>query len=196
MLTLLLTIVGAFGTLILTVVGAFIASVLHDRFKKPTPGYFFTFEKEVPFQEGVGALGISLQTRYFLNYICIENYGQVALHNISIAIYFNRKKERLDYRAAGIVKDPFKLEIEYLQEYRPTIPNPIILQQGRNEVYQEKIKTGFFIGKTDMQKLKCLSPIKVKVRYVWEGKKDSDIWLFDFSDEKTKCVLVYDDPLF
>lgn len=34
-----------------------------------------------------------------------------------------------------------------------------------------------------MQKLKCLSPIKVKVRYVWEGKKDSDIWLFDFSGE-------------
>lgn len=58
-------------------------------------------------------------------------------------ILIGKKKERLDYGAAGIVKDPFKLEIEYLQEYIPTISNPIILQHGRKEVYEEKIKTVF-----------------------------------------------------
>ena len=187
MLKLILTVVGALGTLILTVIGAFIASVLHDRFKQPTPYYVFTFEKEVPFQEAGGPLGIPLLTRYYLNYICIENYGEVALHNISIAIHFNRKKERLDYRAAGIVKDPFKLEIEYLREYISTLSPPVLLHQGRDEVYEEKIKTGVFIGKTNMQKLKTLAPVKVKVIYEWEGKRDSDIWLFDFSDEDEVC---------
>ena len=67
-------------TLILTIVGAFIASVLYDRFKRPTPRYTFEFNKKVPYEskgtqrvEGLPMLtmvDIPI-TKYLGNYIYI-----------------------------------------------------------------------------------------------------------------------------
>ena len=176
-------------TLILTVVGAFIAAVLHDRYKRPTPHYGFEFEKEVPYQavSGVGIFSM-MTTQNLENYIYLENYGAMPLFNISAEIHFDNKKERLHYQAMGITEKLFNLKIEYLPtplplEYRLKNLSLDILSRSEEEVIKEKTETGFFIDKSDMKKLKCLKSVKMKVKYEWDNKKDSDIWLADFSDE-------------
>lgn len=180
-------------TFIMTLVGAFfgaifgIASVvLYDRFKRPLPNYGFDFEKEISYQSAayLSRTIIIPQTEYLKNYIRIENYGNVPLFNVSTKIWFNTRKERRYYQTMEIRENLFDLEVEYLEEYYYTLEPPIILQnKGKNEVIKEKTKQGFFIPDSAMEKLKRLSPIKVEVEYTWEGKKGSDIWLFDFSDE-------------
>lgn len=172
-------------TFILTVVGAFVAAVLHDRFKRPIPYYRFEFEKEVPYQS-FGNAGIlsSRTTEYIKNYICLENNGTVPLFNVSAEIHFDTKKERLHYQTMEITKKLFNLEIEHLTASLPfehLIPDFVL--KGKEEVIEEKTETGFFIDRSDMKKLNCLKLIKIKVKYEWDNKKDSDIWLVDFSDE-------------
>lgn len=54
---------------------------------------------------------------------------------------------------------------------------------GEEGIFKKGKEHGFFIPDSAMEKLKSLSPIRVKVEYTWGGKKGSDIWLFDFSDE-------------
>ena len=185
MLTLLLTIVGAFGTLIFTVVGAFIASVLYDRFKRPTPFYEFKFEKKIPYESfppKSSFLDMSI-TLYLENYISLENYGDTELFNVSTELHFDTKKEQRYYREMGITEKLFHLEIEHLPSPYNLKSTELLTATSKSEVIRERTKTGFFVGSSDMQKLKTLSPIKVTVRYVWDNKRDSDIWLVDFSDE-------------
>lgn len=175
---------NAILTFISTIVAAFIASVLHDRFKRPTPRYSFEFEKEIPYKSASGiGVYVHVETKYLKNYICLENYGTIALFGVSTEIHFDNKKDRLQYQAVGVTQGVFDLEIEFLRTPLPhhsIIPNPL---DGRKKVIEERTKTGFFIDDSDMEKLKSLKSIKVKVKYVWNGKEDSDIWLFDFSNE-------------
>ena len=186
MFTFIMTLVGAFFGAVFGITGV----VLYDRFKRPPPNYDFDFEKEVSYQTTVSRPffgGVNIQapaTEYFENYICIKNYGTVPLHNITTKIHFDKKKERRYYQTMEIREELFDLEVEYLEEYSPTIELPTFLpNEGRNEVFEERTKQGFFIPDSAMEKLKRLSPIKVRVEYTWENKKGSDIWLFDFSDE-------------
>lgn len=171
------------STFILTIVAAFIASVLHDRFKRPIPLYSFNFEKEVAYQStrrGTSLLDFMVETEYLTNYVCLKNYGAMALSNVSTEIHFDKKKERLHYQTIGATEGVFDLEIEYLPTPLPQIPD---LFANRDEVIEERTETGFFIHDSDMEKLKSLKSIKVKVKYQWNGKEDSDIWLFEFLDE-------------
>lgn len=177
------------STFILTIVAAFIASVLHDRFKRPTPRYFFEFEKEIPYKSasGIGVFA-SVETKYLKNYICLKNYGTMSLFDISAEIHFDSKKDRLHYQTIGVTEGVFDLEIEFLPdplplEYRLNHPKIPDLFAGRDKVIEERTKTGFFIDDSDMEKLKSLKSIKVKVKYQWNGKDDEDVWLFDFSDD-------------
>ena len=177
-------------TLIYTVVGAFVAQLLYDRFKGPIPRYGFEFEEGVPYQSAVPAgFNFHSGTEYLENYIYIENYGEdVWLSNVSTAVYFKNKKERTNYQRMGITDNLFNLQIEDLPtqfplEYRIHRPQPPSLPTGKEEVIEEKTKIGLFVSGSDMQKLKCLTPVEVKVEYEWNGKRGRDIWLFDFSDE-------------
>ena len=82
------------------------------------------------------------------------------------------------------------LEIEDLStqfplEHRLNRPNIPSLPKSKKETIEEKTKTGFFIGSSDMEKLKCLKLVKIKVKYRWKGKEDSDIWVFEFTNEYT-----------
>lgn len=178
-----------FSAFIMTIVGAFIASVLHDRFKRPTPRYSFEFKKEVEYNSNPGGtFFMGRVTEYLKNYICLENYGAVSLFDVSTRIHFDKKKDRLHYQTIGVTEGVFDLEIGFLPdplplEYRLNHPKIPDLFAGRDKVIEERTKTGFFIDDSDVEKLKSLKSIKVKVKYQWNGKDDSDIWLFDFSDE-------------
>ena len=184
------------STLIVTVVGAFIAAVVHDKFKRPTPHYIFVFEKEVPYQSirrsATGFPTLPMQTTEYLeNYIYLENYSEeVWLSDVSTEVYFKNKKERTHYQTMGVTHNLFDLKIENLPtqfplEYRLNRPNMPSLFKSKEETIEEKTETGFFIGNSDMEKLKCLKSIEIKVKYRWEGKEDSDIWIFEFTDEHT-----------
>ena len=124
-------------------------------------------------------------TEYFLNYIRIENHGVAPLFNISTKIWFNTRKERRYYQTMEIAENLFDLEVEQLSEYSYiSVQQDLFLSlRGPKEVFEEKTKRGFFIPGKAIEKLKRLSPIKVKVEYEWGGNNYSDIWLFDFSDE-------------
>jgi hypothetical protein len=195
------SIISLTSTLIVTVVGAFIAAVFHDRFKRPTPHYVFEFEKEVPYQTTMGGTTLAIlpvsTTEYLENYICLENYSEeVWLSDVSTEVYFRNKKERSYYQTMGITDNLFDLEIEDLPtqfplEHRLNHPTMPPLPKGREETIEEKTKTGFFIDNSDMEKLKCLKSIKIKVKYRWEGKEDSDIWIFEFTDEHTFRYGIY-----
>ena len=122
------------------------------------------------------------------NYIYIENHGAVWLSDISTEVYFKNKKERSHYQTMGITDNLFYLEIEDLStplplEYRLNRPQILPLPKSREETIEERTKTGFFISQSDMEKLKCLKLIKIKVKYKWNHKEDSDLWIFEFSDE-------------
>ena len=84
-----------------------------------------------------------------------------------------------------IAENLFDLEVEQLSEYSYiSVQQDLFLSLiGPKEVFEEKTKRGFFIPGKAIEKLKRLSPIKVKVEYEWGGNNYSDIWLFDFSDE-------------
>ena len=189
------SIISLTSTLVVTVVGAFIAAVIHDRFKRPIPNYNFEFEKEVPYQTATGRATLATfftpETKNLENYIYLENYSEeVWLSGVSTEVYFKNKKERSHYQTMGITDNLFNLEIEGLPtqfplEYRLNHPSMIPLPKSKKETIVEKTKTGFFIGSSDMEKLKCLKLIKIKVKYRWEGKEDSDIWIFEFTDEHT-----------
>ena len=193
------------STLIVTVVGAFIAAVFHDRFKRPTPHYFFEFEKEVPYQTTMGGTTLAIlpvsATEYLENYICLENYSEeVWLSDVSTEVYFRNKQERTHYQTMGITDYLFNLQIEDLPtqfplEHRLNHPNIPSLLKDKKETIEEKTKTGFFIGNSDMEKLKCLKSIKIKVKYRWEGKEDSDIWIFEFTDEQPICRGILPPPI-
>ena len=190
------SIISLTSTLIVTVVAAFIAQLLYDRFKRPTPNYNFKFEKRVPYQAirrseiGFPTLPIPT-TEYLENYIYLENYSEeVWLSDVSTEVYFKNKKERTHYQTMGITDNLFNLKIEDLPrqlplEYSLNRPSMIPLPESKQETIEEKTKTGFFIGSSDMEKLKCLRLIKIKVKYRWNGKADSDIWIFEFTDEHT-----------
>lgn len=177
------------STFILTIVAAFIASVLHDRFKRPTPRYSFDFEKEVEYSAiRGGTLSMEPVTGHIKNYICLKNYGAMSLFDVSTEIHFDKKKDRLHYQTIGVTEGVLDLEIEYLPdplplEYRLNQPNIPDLFADRDKVIEERTKNGFFIDDSDMEKLKSLKSIQVKVKYQWNGKDDEDVWLFDFSDE-------------
>ena len=186
MFTFIMTLVGAFFGAFFGVAGV----ILYDRFKRPTPNYGFEFEKEVSYQTTVSRPFVNRlnilapSTGHLKNYIRVRNYGTFPLHNLTTKIHFDKKKERLHYQTMEIRDDLFDFKIEYLEEYFPTIELPTFLQnEGKNEVIRERRKQGFFIPDSAMEKLKYLSPIKVKVEYTWEGKRGADILLFDFSDE-------------
>ena len=159
------SIISLTSTLIVTVVAAFIAQLLYDRFKKPTPHYGFDFEKEVPYHSAVPT-GFSVlpETKYLENYIYIENYGDMWLSDVSTEVYFKNKKERSHYKTMGITDNFFNLEIEELSTpYRPQIiPTPT----SKKETIEEKTKTGFFVSRSDMEKLKCLSFSVTESRWV------------------------------
>ena len=200
------SIISLTSTLIITVVGAFIAAVLHDRFKRHTPQYSFEFEKRVPYQSirrsatGFPTLPIPT-TEYLENYIYLENYSEeVWLSDVSTEVYFKNKKERTHYQTMGITDNLFNLEIEDLStqfplEYRLNRPNMIPLPESKKETIAEKRKTGFFIDSSDMKKLKCLKVVKIKVKYRWKGKEDSDIWIFEFTDEHTFRRVIQTPPI-
>ena len=189
------SIISLTSTLIVTVIAAFIAQLLYDRFKRPIPNYNFKFEKEVPYQTTTvratfAALSIPT-TEYLKNYIYLENYSEdVWLSDVSTEVYFKNKKERTHYQTMGITDNLFNLEIEDLPKqlplaYRLNRPHIPSFPTSKKETIEEKEKTGFFIGRSDMEKLKCLKLIKIKVKYRWKGKEDSDIWIFEFTDEHT-----------
>ena len=189
------SIISLTSTLIVTVVAAFIAQLLYDRFKRHAPYYDFKFEKEVPYQAATGGATFAMlaipTTEYLENYIYLENYSEeVWLPDVSTEVYFKNKKERTHYQTMGITDNLFNLEIEDLStqfplEYRLNRPNAPSLPKSKKETIEEKTKTGFFIGSSDMEKLKYLKLVKIKVKYRWEGKEDSDIWIFEFTDEHT-----------
>ena len=122
------------------------------------------------------------------NYISIENHGDVWLSDISIEVYFGNRKEGSNYKTMGITDNLFNLQIEDLPtplplEYRLNRPQIIPMPTSEKETIEEKTKTGFFISQSDMEKLKCLKSIKIKVKYKWNRKEDSDLWIFEFSDD-------------
>ena len=172
---------------VLGAVFGILCTILYDRYKRPTSDYNFTFEKEVAYQGAARGLNIVIPTTgYFQNYIRIENYGVAPLFNISTKIWFNTRKERRYYQTMEISEDLFDLEVEQLSEYSHMTAQLDVLSsllKGAEEVFEEKTKQGFFIPDKAMEKLKHLSPIKVKVEYDWGDNNYSDIWLFDFSDE-------------
>ena len=183
------SIISLTSTLIVTVVAAFIAQLLYDRFKRPTPHYGFDFEKEIPCRDYVGLSNITVPfDRNLENYIYIENHGDVWLSDISIEVYLGNRKERSNYKRMGITDNLFNLEIEDLPtplplEYRLNRPQILPLPKSKEETIDEKTETGFFISKSDMEKLKCLKSIKIRVKYKWNRKEDSDLWIFEFSDK-------------
>ena len=110
------------------------------------------------------------------------------LSDVSVKVYFKNKKERSHYQTLGITDNLFNLEIEDLPtplplEHRLNRPQILPLPKSKEETIEEKTKIGLFVSRSDMRKLKCLTPVKVKVEYEWNGKRGRDIWLFDFSDE-------------
>ena len=172
---------GFFGT-VFTLIG----TILYNRSKRPAPNYNFEFEKEVSYQDAVQVRDTVLsEIGYLLNYIRIENYGDAPLFNVSTKIWFNTRKERRYYQTMEIKENLFDLEVEHLSTYSHTLAqhNLLLMVRGAREVFEEKTKQGFFIPDSAMEKLKRLSPIKVKVEYEWDGKRNSEIWLFDFSYE-------------
>ena len=177
-------IVGAVVGSILTMLGA----VILDRSKRPTPNYNFILEDPVLYQDNVSILGHYITNSGSLdNCILIKNYGTVELFNVSTSIYFKSKRERSAYQKMNI-KEEFDLEIGHLStplplEYELANPRYIPISRSRQQAIEDIRETGFVIGESDMEKLKTLKSIKIRVEYEQEGKKDSDIWLFDFSDE-------------
>ena len=165
--------------------------ILYDRSQRPAPNYDFEFKKEVSYQDAVNAFGTIMPTSgHFPNYIRIENYGDDSLFNVSTKVWFDTRKERRYYQTMGIKENLFDWRAEHLSAFsRFSALHDISFMKSRKEVFQEKIKRGFFIPNAAMEKLKNLSPIKVKVEYDWNNKNYSDIWLFDFSDENE--VLFY-----
>ena len=177
-------VLGGFFSAVFTLIG----TILYNRSKRPTPNYGFEFEKEIPYQGVVqGAFGMVIpETRYFPNYIRIENYSAAPLFNISTKIWFDTRKEQLYYQTMKIAENLFDWEVEELSaiSHIHAYSEDILLStKGEKEVYEAKRKQGFFIPDPVMEKLKRLSPIKVKVGYEWDDNSYSDIWLFDFSDE-------------
>ena len=180
-------------TLIISVISAIIGAVigvlgmiLYDRSKRPAPNYNFKFEKKVSYQEAVQVRSVLIPTTgYFPNYICIKNYGDASLFNVSTKVWFNTRKERRYYQTMELAENLFYLEVEHLSVYSDLqVQHELFLSiRGEEEVWEERTKEGFFIPDPAMEKLKNLSPIKVKVEYEWDGNGYSDIWLFDFSDE-------------
>jgi hypothetical protein len=136
-------------TFISTIVAAFIASVLHDRFKRPTPHYSFNFEKEVEYKSNRGGtFFMGLETEYLTNYVCLKNYGAMALFDVSVEIHFAKKKDRLHYQTIGVTEGVFDLEIEFLPdplplEYRLNRPQIPDLFANRDKVIEERTETGF-----------------------------------------------------
>ena len=186
MFTFIMTLVGAFFGAFFGIAGV----ILYDRFKRALPVYNFDFEKEVsyqttfsrPFVSGLNILAPSIG--HLKNYISVRNYGDVPLFYVSTKIWFKTRKERRYYQTMEIAENLFDLEVEHLSTYSPDRFQLDIISsmKSKEEVFTEKIKQGFFIPDSAMEKLKSLSPIKVKVEYTWEGKRWSDILLFDFSD--------------
>ena len=175
-------VLGGFFSAVFTLIG----TILYNRSKRPTPNYDFEFEKKVPYQDVVDVFGtIMPRSGYLLNYIRIENYGDVPLFNVSTKIWFDTRKERRYYQTMEISENLFDLEVEHLSVNSSTRAQLDLLSsmRGAKEVFSEKTKQGFFIPKEAMEKLKHLSPIKVKVEYEWDGNNYSDIWRFDFSDK-------------
>ena len=182
LLTLIISVISA---IIGAVVGVF-GMILYDRSKRPVPNYNFDFEKEVSYRGAVGFGNYVMPTiGHIPNYIRIENYGDDSLFNVSTKVWFDTRKERRYYQTMGIKESLFDWESEYLPvySYKRAQYDSLLSMRGKGEVFEEKIKQGFFIPNKAIGKLKSLSPIKVKVEYEWDDKKDSDIWLFDFSDE-------------
>ena len=182
MFTFIMTLVGAFFGAFFCIAGA----ILYDRFKRPMPNYNFDFEKAVSYYSGTCLPETIIPVPgHFPNYICIKNYGDVPLFYVSTKIWFKTRKERRYYQTMEIAEHLFDLEVEHLSTYSPVQVQLDIISSmnSKEEVFTEKIKQGFFIPDSAMEKLKSLSPIKVKVEYTWEGKRGADIWLFDFSDE-------------
>ena len=181
---LITAVLGGFFGAAFTLIG----TILYNRSKRPTPNYDFEFEKEVFYQDNVGGFNMVMPTRgHLLNYICIENYGAAPLFNVSTKIWFNTRKERRYYQTMEIAENLFDWEVEQLSSHSHLHAHDkdlLLLTKGAEEVFKEKTKQGFFIPDEAMEKLKRLSPIKVKVEYGWDDNSYSDIWLFDFSDEK------------
>ena len=137
-----------------------------------------SLKKKSPIAIYVGVLGVAMSVDGNLeNYIYIENYSEeVWLSDVSTEVYFKNKKERTHYRTMGITDNLFNLEIEDLStqfplEYRLNRPNIPSLSKSKKETIEEKTETGFFIGRLDMEKLKCLKLVKIKVKYRWKGKR-------------------------
>ena len=174
-------VVGGFFSAVFTLV----ATILYNRSKRPAPNYDFEFEKEVSYQGATQVLGTIMPiTGHFPNYVRIENYGDDPLFNVSTRIWLNTRKERRYYQTMEIKETLFDLEVEHLSAYsRFSGLHDLSFMKGKKEVFEEKRKQGFFIPDSAREKLKHLSPIKVKVEYEWDGNRYSDIWLFDFSDE-------------
>ena len=165
-----------------------IGTILYNRSKRSTPNYDFEFKKEVSYQGAVRTSGTFFMptTGYLPNYIRIENYGDDSLFNVSTKIWFNTKKERRYYQTMKIAENLFDWEVEQLSAHSHLYArneDMLLLASGEEEVFEQKTKQGFFIPDEAMEKLKRLSPIKVKVEYEWDDNSYSDIWLFDFSDE-------------
>ena len=164
-----------------------LGTILYNRSQRPIPNYDFDFEKKVSYQ-GVAGFGnyVMPTTGHIPNYIRIENYGEDPLFNVSTKIWFDTRKERHYYQTMEVAENLFDWEVEglsaisHIHTYNEDI---LLLTKDKKEVYEVKIKQGFFIPNEAMEKLKRLSPIKVKVGYEWNDKHYSDIWLFDFSDE-------------
>ena len=182
------------ATFIIAVLAAFfgavftlICTILYNRSQRPTPNYDFEFEKEVSYQSVVSGLNMIMPTReYLLNYIRIENYSDAPLLNVSTKIWFNTRKERRYYQTMEIAENLFDWEVEQLSAHSHLFAHHediLLLMKDEEEVFKEKTKQGFFIPDEAMEKLKCLSPIKVKIEYEWDNNSYSDILLFDFSDE-------------
>ena len=176
-------VIGGFFSAVFTL----IATILYNRSKRPAPNYDFEFEKEVSYQGVAGSHNFLMPTiGHIPNYIRIENYSNDPLFNVSTKIWFDTKKERRYYQTMKIAENLFDWEVGGLSamSHIQSLHEDILLStKNKKEVCEEKTKQGFFIPDEAMEKLKHLSPIKVKVEYEWDGKKDSDIWLFDFADE-------------
>lgn len=176
-------IVGAVVGSILTMLGA----VILDRLKRPAPNYKFILEDPVLYQDNVSILGHYMTSSGSLdNCILIKNYGTVELLKVSTSIYFTSKRERSAYQKMNI-QEEFNLEIGHLSTPLPLeyeLANPLHIPiRSRQQTIEDIRETGFFIDESDIEKLRALKSIKIKVEYEQEGKKDSDIWLFDFSDK-------------
>ena len=169
---------------VLTAFLGILGKILYDRFKSPTPNYDFKFEEQVPYYSAAVVIGDYSGSGHLKNYIRIENCSAIQLSNVSTKTCLDTRKERQDYQRIGLRENLFDLEIECLLE-DPTDSNQqdFLTIGSREEICREKMKQGFFIADSDVEKLKCISPIKIKVEYKWGGKKDSDVWLFDFLEE-------------